>query len=181
MASMTTRGGSIHHQALVSESRWHRYILAGHIHLYEISLICIKGHTILVHSHLVLFNQMATTVESEASSHNHDFTMANLARVYHLTFAQGFSNNECQALARTLLRHQTHLDRTHYKCQTPGSLHPSYIGFNPPKLSEDRVLTKQALIKALLGDVFDAVCTVAQKSVPMFACFPLKSIFPNAS
>jgi hypothetical protein len=82
---------------------------------------------------------MATIVESKAQtgSHNRDFMMVNLARVNHSTFTQGFSNDERQALTRALLRHQTHLDGTHYESQTPGGLHPGYIVFNPSELSEN--------------------------------------------
>ncbi|KAG1774226.1 hypothetical protein EV702DRAFT_975154 [Suillus placidus] len=88
------------------------------------------------------------------------FTMSSLATLHCLAFAQGFSNNERQAAARALLRHDAHIDGTHYQTKTPGGLHPSYIGFHPTPAQQPnsgRALTHKELIDATLQDVFDAI------------------------
>ena len=84
--------------------------------------------------------------------HGH-FTMSGLAALYTSTFAPGFSNNERQAAARAVLRHDAHIDGTHYQTRTLGGLHPSYIGFNWLKNDYDeseRTLIHRELIDAAL-------------------------------
>ncbi|KAG1726759.1 hypothetical protein EDB19DRAFT_1603942, partial [Suillus lakei] len=87
------------------------------------------------------------------------FTMSSLATLYHTsTLAQGFSNNERQATARALLRHDAHLDGTHYHTRRPGGLHPAYVAFNrTDSTSKERSLTHTELVEAALKDLFDAV------------------------
>ena|SRR6267154_1518060 len=87
------------------------------------------------------------------------FTMSGLAALCTSTFAPGFSNNEQQAAARALLRHNAHIDGTHYQMRTTGGLHPSYIGFNREtnENETERTLTHSELVEAALQDVFDAV------------------------
>ncbi|KAG2143102.1 hypothetical protein DEU56DRAFT_733601 [Suillus clintonianus] len=89
----------------------------------------------------------------------HRFTMSGLAALYTSTFAPGFSNNERQAAARALLRHDAHIDGTHYQTRRAGGLHPSYLGFNQPTdVNEaERTLTHSELGEAALQDVFDAI------------------------
>ncbi|KAG2106914.1 hypothetical protein BD769DRAFT_1312287, partial [Suillus cothurnatus] len=87
------------------------------------------------------------------------FTMSSLATLYHTsTLAEGFSNNERQAAARALLRHNAHLDGTHYHTRRPGGLHPAYVAFNrTDSTSKERSLTHTELVEAALKNLFDAV------------------------
>ncbi|KAG6369297.1 hypothetical protein JVT61DRAFT_15479 [Boletus reticuloceps] len=86
------------------------------------------------------------------------FTMVNLAALYHSNFALGYSNNERQAVARALLRYNSHMDRIHYQTQLPQGLHPAYVEFNlSPTKDKEMVLSKCDLVEASLGDVFDAI------------------------
>ncbi|KAI5987052.1 hypothetical protein EDD15DRAFT_2150647, partial [Pisolithus albus] len=87
------------------------------------------------------------------------FTMAHLAALLDAGLAQGYSNNERQAVARALLRHDAHLDGTHYQTRNLGGLHPSFIGFNPAPSPDEAVQSKPELIEACLKDVFDAITT----------------------
>jgi len=86
------------------------------------------------------------------------FTIAQLATLYNSGLGEGHSNDEWQAVARALLRYNAHRDGTHYHTCVSGGLHPSYIGFNPTPLPEEKVLSKLELVKASLGDVFNVVC-----------------------
>ncbi|KAG2121789.1 hypothetical protein BD769DRAFT_1323540, partial [Suillus cothurnatus] len=86
------------------------------------------------------------------------FTISELAALHCLVFAQGFSNNQHQAAARALLRHDTHIDGTHYHTKTLSGLHPSYISFhsNSQELESGRALSPKELVEASLQDIFDA-------------------------
>lgn len=98
---------------------------------------------------------MQSSSQTVALSH---FSMSSIAAIYASRFAEGFSNNERQASVRALLRHDTHIDGTHYHMKNPGGLHPSYIAFNPTvEQTDQRVLTQDDLLEAALQDVFDAV------------------------
>lgn len=90
---------------------------------------------------------------------SYTFTMSGLAALHSSTFGQGFSNNERQAAARGLLRHDAHIDGTHYHARTRGGLHPSYIAFhsNTQEPELGRSQTQTELVEATLQDVFDAV------------------------
>lgn len=84
--------------------------------------------------------------------------MSGLAVLHCSTFAKGFSNNERQAAARALLRHDAHVDGTHYQTKTPGGLHSFYIHFHAQQQdSETRTMSHQEFTDAALQDVFDAV------------------------
>ncbi|KAG1844313.1 hypothetical protein DFJ58DRAFT_731230 [Suillus subalutaceus] len=74
--------------------------------------------------------------------------MSGLAALHCSTFAQGFSNNQRQAAARALLRHDAHIDGTHYHTKTLCGLHPSYIAFhsNGQELESGRALSPKELI-----------------------------------
>ena len=86
------------------------------------------------------------------------FNVTGLTTLYNLTFAQGFSNNEQQAAAHALLRHNAHLDGAHYQSRIKGGLHPTYVGFNPSANNKKaQVLSNKELAEASLQDVFDAV------------------------
>jgi len=89
------------------------------------------------------------------------FSIPSIATLYNSTFAQGFSNNERQASARALLRHDAHVDGAHYQTRRPGGLHPSYIGFTDSgttkKMADQKSLTEDGFLEAVLQDVFDAV------------------------
>ncbi|KAG1728115.1 hypothetical protein EDB19DRAFT_1913937 [Suillus lakei] len=86
------------------------------------------------------------------------FTIPSIATLHASTFTQGFSNNECQAAARALLRHDVHIDGTHHQARQPGGLHPSYFGFSgAAKRTAERSLTHKELLEALLQDIFDAL------------------------
>ncbi|KAG2741523.1 hypothetical protein P692DRAFT_20750803 [Suillus brevipes Sb2] len=90
---------------------------------------------------------------------SHTFTMSGLTALHWSTFGQGFSNNECQAAARGLLRHDAHIDGTHYHARTHGGLHPSYIAFhsNTQEPELGRSQAQKELVEATLQDVFDAI------------------------
>ncbi|KAG2336947.1 hypothetical protein BDR05DRAFT_952979 [Suillus weaverae] len=103
----------------------------------------------------------ATNAHSSGSDHStgHHFTIASVAALYSSSFAPGHSNSERQAAARTLLRHDSYLDGTHYHTRTPAGLHPSYIAFNEALASPDkRMITHEEFVEAALQDIFDAVC-----------------------
>ncbi|KAG6379831.1 hypothetical protein JVT61DRAFT_10379 [Boletus reticuloceps] len=85
------------------------------------------------------------------------FMTANLAALLNSGFAQGHSNNKHQAAARVLLRHDVHLDGTHYQICAPGGLHPSFIGFNPAPLPEEMAQLNCKLVDASIKDLFNAV------------------------
>lgn len=99
---------------------------------------------------------LQSQTQTQISSH---FTMSGLAALHCSTFAQGFSNNECQAAARALLRHDSHIDGTYYHTKTVGGLHPSYIAFQSDgqELESGRALSHKELIEAMLQDIFDTV------------------------
>lgn len=101
----------------------------------------------------------STTMKSETEAPGPcRFSMSGLTALHLSTFALGFSNNERQAAARALLRHDVHIDGTHYQTRTHGGLHPSYLGFQPaPQLESERTLSHKELSEAALQDVFDAV------------------------
>lgn len=85
------------------------------------------------------------------------FNIANLATLYNSTFAPGFGNDEQQAAACALLRHNAHSDGTHFQSRIKGRLHPSYVGFNPNMNDKKtRTLGNQELAEASLQDVFNA-------------------------
>ncbi|KAG1899706.1 uncharacterized protein F5891DRAFT_934359, partial [Suillus fuscotomentosus] len=86
------------------------------------------------------------------------FAIPSLANLHNSTFAQGFSNNERQAATRALLRHDVHIDGTHYQARLPGGLHPSYFAFSSTaKRTSEKSLTHEELLEASLQDVFDAL------------------------
>lgn len=83
--------------------------------------------------------------------------MSRLAALCASTFAPGLTDNERQAAARAVLRHEAHTDGTHYQTRTRGGLHPSYVGFNHSMTSDDLQVAHKELVEAALQDVFDAV------------------------
>ncbi|KIK21009.1 hypothetical protein PISMIDRAFT_12529 [Pisolithus microcarpus 441] len=86
------------------------------------------------------------------------FSISNLTALYNSTFAEGFSNDERQAAARALLRHNAHLDGTHFQSRVKGGLHPAYVGFNPSTNDKKaRTLSNEELTEAALQDIFDVV------------------------
>src|SRR6267154_5050412 len=86
------------------------------------------------------------------------FSVQNIAALYVSAFAESYSNSEHQAAAHALLRHDVHLDGTHYHTRKPGGLHPSYAAFNSFATTKERSLTCEELVEASLQDVFDSVC-----------------------
>jgi hypothetical protein len=85
------------------------------------------------------------------------FSMSSLAALHLSSFAQGFSNGERQAAARALLKHEAHVDGTHYHTRKPGGLHPSHIAFNSYTSSNEPSITQEDFLNAALQDLFDAV------------------------
>ncbi|KAG1843380.1 hypothetical protein DFJ58DRAFT_731671 [Suillus subalutaceus] len=84
--------------------------------------------------------------------------MSGLAALHCSTFAQGFSNNQRQAAARALLRHDAHIDGTHYHTKTLCGLHPSYIAFhsNSQELESGRALSPKELVEIAMQDRLDS-------------------------
>jgi len=78
--------------------------------------------------------------ENEADSFDdqNPFMVAHIASIYASPFAQSFSNDQCQAAIRALLKHGAHKDGTHYHTKSPGRLHPAYAGFNLVDKSEQK-------------------------------------------
>lgn len=85
------------------------------------------------------------------------FSIQNIGALYYSHFAEGFSNSERQAAARALLRHDTHLDGTHYQTRRPNGLHPSYAMFNSFVKTKERSISCDEFVEASLQDLFDAV------------------------
>lgn len=86
------------------------------------------------------------------------FSVQNIAALYSSVFAESLSNSERQAAARALLRHDAHLDGTHYHTRKPGGLHLSYAAFNSFATTKECSLTHEELVEASLQDLFDLVC-----------------------
>jgi hypothetical protein len=102
---------------------------------------------------------LASSDSDKLSAGGH-FTMSSLAALCASTFAPGLTDNERQAAARAVLRHEAHINGTHYQARTRGGLHPSYIGFNQLMNDDDELegsLAHKELVKVALQDVFDAV------------------------
>ncbi|KAG1758578.1 hypothetical protein EDD22DRAFT_753537, partial [Suillus occidentalis] len=90
------------------------------------------------------------------------FTIVSIAALHSSSFAPGHSNSERQAAACALLRHDSHLDGTHYHTRMPAGLHPSYIAFNEALASPDkRMITHEEFAEAALQDIFDAVSLIS--------------------
>jgi hypothetical protein len=85
------------------------------------------------------------------------FSLCSLAAIHSSSFALGFSNAERQAAARAILRHNAHIDGTHYHTRKRGGLHPSHIAFNSYTSVDEPTITQEAFADAALQDVFDAV------------------------
>ncbi|KAG1767512.1 hypothetical protein EDD22DRAFT_773112 [Suillus occidentalis] len=86
------------------------------------------------------------------------FTIPSIVTLHSSMFAQGFSNNQCQVATRALLRHNVHIDGTHYQARQSGGLHPSYFSFDgTTKQTGKRYLTHEELLEASLQDVFDVL------------------------
>ncbi|KAI6038741.1 hypothetical protein EDC04DRAFT_2554274, partial [Pisolithus marmoratus] len=58
------------------------------------------------------------------------FTIANIAELYAAQFAQGYSNDQCQAAIWALLRHRAYEDGAYYHTNMQHGLHPAYATFN---------------------------------------------------
>ncbi|KAG2122418.1 hypothetical protein BD769DRAFT_1319738, partial [Suillus cothurnatus] len=85
------------------------------------------------------------------------FSLNSLAALHLSSFVQGFSNAERQAVACAVLRHDAHIDGTHYHTQKPGDLHPSHIAFNSYTSSDEQTITQEEFMDAALQDVFDTI------------------------
>ncbi|KAG2032087.1 hypothetical protein BDR03DRAFT_1015560 [Suillus americanus] len=106
-------------------------------------------------------NPTDNLVQDELSYCPPCFTLAGLVALYsNSNFTLGFSNAERQAAACALLKHESHLDSTHYQTRTLGGLHPAYVAFNKiPLFTERQSLTHEDFVKAGLEDVFDVLAT----------------------
>lgn len=98
-----------------------------------------------------------TVVHDAASSMQPRFSLTSLAAIYPNSFAEGFSNTEHQAATHALLRHDSHIDGTHFHTRKHGGLHSSYIAFNLYTSADEKSITHEELVEAALQDVFDAV------------------------
>ncbi|KAG1722923.1 uncharacterized protein EDB91DRAFT_1037364, partial [Suillus paluster] len=85
------------------------------------------------------------------------FSIHNIGALYCSGFAEGFSNSERQAAARALLRHDAHLDGTHYQTRRPNGLHPSYVVFNSFVKTKERSISCDEFVEASLQDLFDSI------------------------
>ncbi|KAG2158563.1 uncharacterized protein EDB93DRAFT_1076570 [Suillus bovinus] len=85
------------------------------------------------------------------------FSLSSLAALHSSSFTQGFSNGEQQAAAHMLLKHEAHVDGTHYHTRKPGGLHPSHIAFNSYMSSNKQSITQEDFLNAALQDLFDAI------------------------
>ncbi|KAG2151062.1 uncharacterized protein EDB93DRAFT_1083700 [Suillus bovinus] len=85
------------------------------------------------------------------------FSLASIAALDSNTFAQEFTETEHQAAVRALLRHDAHLDGTHFHTRKPAGLHPSYIAFNSYTTLDEKFMMHKEFVEAALQDLFDAV------------------------
>ncbi|KAG1871414.1 hypothetical protein F4604DRAFT_1681536 [Suillus subluteus] len=83
--------------------------------------------------------------------------MSSLVALHSSSFAQGFSNAERQSAARTLLRHDAHIDGSHYHTWKPGGLHPTNVAFNSYMAADEQSVTQEEFMNEALQDVFDAI------------------------
>ncbi|KAG1832776.1 hypothetical protein EV424DRAFT_1533462 [Suillus variegatus] len=61
------------------------------------------------------------------------------------------------------VRHDVHIDGTHYQSRQPGGLHPSYFSFSgTAKRTGKKSLSHEELLGALLQDVSDATTSMAE-------------------
>ncbi|KAG1835967.1 hypothetical protein DFJ58DRAFT_735336 [Suillus subalutaceus] len=85
------------------------------------------------------------------------FSMSSLAALHSSSFAQGFGNAEQQSAARALLRHDAHIDGSHYHTRKPSGLHPSNVAFNSYTSADEQSVTQEEFMNEALQDVFDAI------------------------
>ncbi|KAG2086294.1 hypothetical protein BD769DRAFT_1338755, partial [Suillus cothurnatus] len=85
------------------------------------------------------------------------FSIAGLAAIYPHSIVEGFSNTECQAAVHALLRHNVHIDSTHFHMRKHGGLHPSHIAFNSYTSVDEKSITHEELVEVALQDIFDAI------------------------
>ncbi|KAG1720808.1 hypothetical protein EDB19DRAFT_1597968, partial [Suillus lakei] len=85
------------------------------------------------------------------------FSIHNIGALYCSGFAEGFSNSKRQAAACALLRHDTHLDGTHYHTRRPNGLHPSYAAFNSSVKTKEHSISRNEFVEASLQDLFDSI------------------------
>ncbi|KAG1749167.1 uncharacterized protein EDB91DRAFT_1011812, partial [Suillus paluster] len=86
------------------------------------------------------------------------FSLASIVSLHsHMKVGQEFSNDECQAAACALLKHNAHLDGTHFHTRKPAGLHPSYIAFNSYTTLDEKSSTHEDFVEAALQDLFDTV------------------------
>ncbi|KAH7904734.1 hypothetical protein BJ138DRAFT_974969, partial [Hygrophoropsis aurantiaca] len=83
------------------------------------------------------------------------FTLGSVAALYSSMFGQGFSSQQRQAAARSLLKHDVQNDGEHYKMRKSGGLHPSYISFHSK--SRDEPTDNEQFLVESSGDIFDAI------------------------
>ncbi|KAG1884168.1 hypothetical protein F4604DRAFT_1920019 [Suillus subluteus] len=102
---------------------------------------------------------MPTTIANDdvPSSMRPQFSLTGVAAIYPHSFVDGFSNTERQAAVRALLRHDAHIDGTHFHTRKRGGLHPSYIAFNSHTSADEKSITHEELVEAALQDIFDAI------------------------
>ncbi|KAG2112372.1 uncharacterized protein F5147DRAFT_572524, partial [Suillus discolor] len=62
-----------------------------------------------------------------------------------------------QSAAHALLRHDAHVDGTHFHTWKPGGLHPSNITLNSHTTSDEWSITQEDFMNQTLQDVFDAI------------------------
>ncbi|KIM63446.1 hypothetical protein SCLCIDRAFT_24338 [Scleroderma citrinum Foug A] len=121
---------------------------------------------------------MQSTMDDTQASFPNRFTLENVAAVYS-KFKASFSNNERQVAARALLRHNIHVDGTHYQAKSPGGLHSCYVGL-PSSSSDDEehTLFRAEIVQASLKDIFDAIAMQdwLDSGISFLICCPGKEV-----
>ncbi|KAG2065462.1 hypothetical protein BDR04DRAFT_1032701 [Suillus decipiens] len=81
------------------------------------------------------------------------FSLTSLAAIYPHSFVEEFSNAEHQAAVHALLRHDIHIDGTHFHMGKHGGLHPSHITFNLYTLADEQSIAHEELVEVALQDI----------------------------
>ncbi|KAG2155232.1 uncharacterized protein EDB93DRAFT_1101805 [Suillus bovinus] len=99
-------------------------------------------------------SRMSPAITNDVPSTNQPrFSLASIAALDSNTFAQEFTKTERQAAARALLRHDAHLDGTHFHTRKPTGLHPSYIAFNSYTTLDEKSMMHEEFVEAALQDL----------------------------